>query len=105
MSLNRSIVFLHEVGELQMRMRDNGEPSLMVNFLNDPLGVLIRIDGLLQIDAKDVVIFKKVANLQTGYNQKVIMFFSPAGNLIDLMEISVEVLDRYSFVINLQTPW
>ncbi len=63
--------------------------------------VLVGIDGFLQIDTQDVIIFEKVADLKTRDYEKVVGLFSPKGNLFDLVKIGLYVL--YGFALLTQS--
>jgi hypothetical protein len=45
--------------------------------INHTRCVLVRIEGFLQIDTQDVVIFEKVTDLKTRDDQEVVGLFSP----------------------------
>jgi hypothetical protein len=94
MALDRLVIPLKEIGELQMGMRGNCQTSLAMYLIDHTRCILVRIDSLLQIDTQDVIIFEKVTDLKAGDYEKVVGLFSPKRNLFDLMKIGLHVLYR-----------
>src|SRR3972149_529451 len=88
-----------------MRMRGNGEAALMMDLLNHTLRILVWIDCLLQVEAQDMVIFEQITDLQARNDKKVIRFFRPTRNLIYSVEITFQILDGLSLIVEFKTSW
>jgi hypothetical protein len=98
MALDRRVIPLKEIGELQLRMRGNCQTSLAMYLIDHTRCVLVRIDGFLQIDTKNVVIFEKVTDLKTRYDQEIIRLFCPTGDLFELTKIGLYIPYRFSLL-------
>ena len=81
-----------------MGVRGNGQPSLAMNVVDHTRCILVRIDGFFQVDTQDVIIFEEVADLEPWDDEKVVGFFSPKGDLFDLVKIGLYVLYRFALL-------
>jgi len=91
MSLDRGVVSLKKEGEFQVWMRGNGKPSVVVDCLDDRFCILVWVDWLLQVKAKDVVISGNVANLKAGNDEQIVVLLCPMSNFLNLVEVGFNI--------------
>jgi len=98
MTLYRLVIPFKEIGELQMGVRGYCKTSLAMNVVDHTRCILIWIDGPLQIDTQDVIIFEKVTDLKTRDYEKVVGLFSQKRDLFDLVKIGLYILYRFALL-------